>query len=120
MRMMPQITRLLLPAATCFLISPAFAQDNMGSTMSGGGMMVTDAPALPPVRGYSDGVEILFVHSETSDPDIAKILTDMMGGSPVLVVPKLAQISPELLAPVYVFHQWHVGRRPHGSVGRAG
>lgn len=59
-------------------------------------------PAVPSVKGYLDGREILFQHTEVSDPRVARILTEMMR-SPVLVVPTLAQASPAMLANVYVF-----------------
>lgn len=59
-------------------------------------------PAVPNVNGYLDGKEILFQHTEVSDPKVAELLTEMMR-SPVLVVPALAQAPPSLLATVYVF-----------------
>ena len=59
-------------------------------------------PAVPNVKGYLDGTEILFQHTEVSDPKVAELLTEMMR-SPVLVVPALAQAPPSLLATVYVF-----------------
>ncbi len=59
-------------------------------------------PAVPNVKGYLDGQEILFQHTEVSDPKVAQLLTEMMK-SPVLVVPSLAQGPPALLANVYVF-----------------
>lgn len=65
-------------------------------------MGVDDAPVVPPVRGYAAGEEILFIHTEASDPEIAEILTDMMR-SPVFVVPELAEVAPAALANVYVF-----------------
>ncbi len=79
--------------------------------------MPANAPTVPAVTGYSQGQEILFIHTETSDPKIAKILTDMMGGSPVLVVPALAKAAPELLAPVYVFTNGKTGDGPTGPLG---
>ncbi len=87
-------------------------------TMGGMGMEIpANAPTVPPVTGYSKGQEILFIHTETSDPKIAKILTDMMGGSPVLVVPALAKAPKELLAPVYVFTNGKTGDGPTGPLG---
>ena len=83
----------------------------------GGMQMPANAPMVPPVTGYSEGQEILFIHTETSDPEIAKILTDMMGGSPVLVVPALAKVPKELLAPVYVFTNGMTGEGPMGPLG---
>ncbi len=65
-------------------------------------MGVDDAPEVPPVRGLAAGEEILFLHPEASDPDIAETLTEMMR-SPVLVVPDLARVEDTLLANVYVF-----------------
>jgi hypothetical protein len=108
---------LLLIALTA--TSPVWAQ---GMTMTKskepmGGMKVSDAPTVPPVTGYSEGQEILFIHTETSDPEIAKILTDMMGGSPVLVVPSLAKAPKEVLAPVYVFTNGITGDGPTGPLG---
>jgi hypothetical protein len=83
----------------------------------GGMKMVENAPTVPAVTGYSQGQEILFIHTEASDPKIAKILTDMMGGSPVLVVPALAKAPKELLAPVYVFTNGKTGDGPTGPLG---
>ncbi len=83
----------------------------------GGMKMPANAPTVPPVTGYSEGQEILFIHTETSDPKIAKILTDMMGGSPVLVVPALANAPPDLLARVYVFTNGKTGAGPTGPLG---
>ncbi len=83
----------------------------------GGMKMPTDAPTVPAVTGYSEGQEILFIHTEASDPKIAKILTDMMGGSPVLVVPALARAPPDLLARVYVFTNGKTGDGPTGPLG---
>ncbi len=86
--------------------------------MSKGGMMAPiEGPKVPPVLGYSKGQKILFIHTETSDPKIAKILTDMMGGSPVLIVPSLAMAPKEMLAPVFVFTNGHVGNGPMGPLG---
>ena len=119
-----------LPAVlliTLIVASPILAQSMMGTmnTMEGmepmkemGGMkMPSNAPTVPAVTGYSEGQEILFIHTETSDPKIAKILTDMMGGSPVLIVPALAKASKELLAPVYVFTNGKTGDGPTGPLG---
>ena len=59
-------------------------------------------PAVPNITGYLEGQEILFQHTEVSDPKVAELLTEMVS-SPVLVVPALAQAPPSLLASVYVF-----------------
>jgi len=59
-------------------------------------------PAVPNITGYLEGQEILFQHTEVSDPKVAELLTEMVS-SPVLVVPALAQSPPSLVASVYVF-----------------
>ena len=59
-------------------------------------------PAVPNITGYLEGQEILFQHTEVSDPKVAALLTEMVS-SPVLVVPALAQAPPSLLANVFVF-----------------
>jgi hypothetical protein len=59
-------------------------------------------PAVPSITGYLEGQEILFQHTEVSDPQVAELLTEMVS-SPVLVVPALAQAPPSLLATVFVF-----------------
>lgn len=57
----------------------------------------------PLVAGiYEDG-EILFIHTEASDQGVATMLTEMMGGPVVVLVPELAAAPTELLAKVYVF-----------------
>lgn len=80
---------------------------------------VTDAtvPTIPAVNGYSAGEPILFLHTATSDAKIADILTEMMGGSPVLVVPSLAEVPRHLRAAVYVFTNGMTGNGPMGPLG---
>ncbi len=85
-------------------------QDGMG------GMAPDDVPRIPPVKGYAEGREIHFIHTEASAPDIASMLTDMMG-SPVLVVPELAQVPEESLANVYVFANGVKVEGPRGPLG---
>lgn len=57
---------------------------------------------VPPVKGYLEGKEIRFIHTEASDPKVAELLTKMMG-SQVPVVASLAQAPEAMVAPVYVF-----------------
>jgi len=77
------------------------------------GMEASDDPRIPSVRGYVEGEQVLFLHTEASDPDIAGTLTDMMG-SPVLVVPSLADAPESMLADVYVFSNGVQGMGPLG------
>lgn len=66
---------------------------------------------VPPVDGYMEGQHILFIHTEASDPKVAQVLTQMKG-SPVLVVPSLAQAPTEMLAELYVFENGVKGGGP--------
>ncbi|OGA54740.1 MAG: hypothetical protein A3G24_11805 [Betaproteobacteria bacterium RIFCSPLOWO2_12_FULL_62_13] len=58
-----------------------------------------------------DGQRIRFIHTEASDPEVSKLLTEMKG-SPVLIVPSLAKAPRELLANVYVFTNGVAGEGP--------
>jgi hypothetical protein len=89
-----------------------------GSNMNGMSGMSTDedAPRFPPVTAYYAGEEILFAHTETSDPEIAEKLVDMMD-SPVPVVPALAQVPDAALGELYVFTN---GVTPDGGQGPLG
>ncbi|MFQ5420367.1 MAG: hypothetical protein ACE5EY_08385 [Anaerolineae bacterium] len=80
---------------------PTEAADAM-SEMGGGGQHSTDQYA-PLVSGLYEGGELLFIHTETSDPDVATMLTEMMGGPQVVLVPELAEVPPSALAALYVF-----------------
>lgn len=57
---------------------------------------------LPPVKGFYQGQEIHFVHTEASDPQVAGMLTKMMA-SPVIVVRDLSRVPDSALASVFVF-----------------
>jgi len=97
---------------------PALATSDTATTgMSMGTAMQGEVPSLPPVHGFVDGEPMLFIHTEVSDAGISKILTEMMGGSPVPVVPSLANVSAEILAPVYVFTNGFSGMGPMGPLG---
>jgi hypothetical protein len=67
----------------------------------------------PPVKGYVEGREFRFAHTEASDSVVADTLSDMTG-SPVLVVKSLAETPDSMLAPVYVFTN---GVRGDGPLG---
>lgn len=71
------------------------------------------APAIPAGMAYIDGQEMRFVHTEASDPDVAKLLSDMMS-SPVVHVPALADAPEVMLAQVYVFKNGVKGMGPLG------
>lgn len=77
------------------------------------GMEMSDAPRVPVGKAYLDGQEIYFMHTEASDADIAKLLTDMMQ-SPVIEVPSLVRAPADMLADVYVFKNGVKGMGPLG------
>ncbi len=69
--------------------------------------------SIPAGKGYAEGSEIYFSHTEVSDPAVGEKLTNMMK-SPVIVVPSLAQIPVDLTSPVYVFQNGIRGKGPLG------
>lgn len=93
-----------------FAVAAQDSQPMQKPTMMG---KMMDAPMVPLVMGYAEGEQVIFLHTETSDPEIAKILTDMMG-SPVLVVPSLAAAPEQMTARVYVITN---GLRPDAPRG---
>jgi hypothetical protein len=72
-----------------------------------------DTAIMPVGRAYAEGQEIYFMHTESSDGEIARLLTDMMD-SPVLEVPSLAGVPDDILANVYVFANGIEGMGPLG------
>ncbi len=86
-----------------------------GSAMSGGrgGLAGHQAGTVPAVKGYLDGHEIRFIHTESSDPQVAQMLTSMTD-SPVIVVRSLAQVPASSLAAVFVFRNGIKGEGPFG------
>lgn len=68
----------------------------------------------PLVGGFYNGGEIRFIHTEASDPEVARMLTEMMGGPQVVLVPELANAPDDLLANVYVFTNGVDGMGPFG------
>jgi hypothetical protein len=72
-----------------------------------------DFAQIPAGKAYADGATIYFTHTETSDPDVADLLTGMMD-SPVLLVPSLADAPDSMLADVYVFQNGISGMGPFG------
>ncbi len=112
------IRRGLVVAGVVVVVVAAFASGyvartgDVGTRMSG----MDGQPqrgTVPAVKGYLDGHEILFIHTEASDPQVAQMLTRMMG-SPVIVVRSLGQVPPSVLANVYVFQNGVKGEGPFG------
>jgi hypothetical protein len=77
----------------------------MGGTtmaMSGGPMAGMETTEVPAIEGFYHGEEILFVHTEVSDQEIANQMTANMG-SPLLFVPALERVPEAARADVFVF-----------------
>jgi hypothetical protein len=68
---------------------------------------------VPPVQGFYAGKSVSFIHTEASDPSVARRLTGMKA-SPVLAVPELADVPASSLAKVYVFRNGVRGGGPFG------
>ncbi len=83
--------------------------DNMGVDSS-----QTTQQYAPLVGGLYNGGEVLFIHTETSDREVATMLTEMMGGPQVILVPELADAPSSLLATLYVFTNGIEGHGPFG------
>lgn len=66
---------------------------------------------IPAGKAFANGETIYFTHTETSDKDVADLLTKMMK-SPVIHVPSLAQVPDAILSPVYVFKNGIAGSGP--------
>ena len=83
----------------------------------GGMAAMSDAPQLmnlaPLVKGYYDGHELFFIHTEASDRQVASMLTEMMGPQ-VVLAPRLAETPASLRAEVYVFQNGVEGMGPFG------
>ena len=91
---------------------------NMGSDSGMSMNMMGDIdtskiPRVPPVAGYAEGEQVFFMHTEVSDPKIGSIMTEMMG-SPVPVVPELADAPDSMLANLWAFTN---GIQPDGPRG---
>jgi hypothetical protein len=102
---------LALTLAACGSDADSDQADGDGAGMTS--MAAAPGASLPPVGGFYDGQRITFVHPEASDPEVAKVLTDMMG-SPVLVVPELADAPRSALADIYAFENGVRGDGPFG------
>ena len=82
--------------------------------MSGDMMGMGSSANLAPLgKGFYEGEEVQFIHTEASDPDVAQLLTEMMGPE-VVLVPELAETPSSLLANVYVFTNGVEGNGPFG------
>lgn len=67
----------------------------------------------PLVKGYYEGGDLYFMHTEASDSAVAGLLTEMMGPR-VVHLPELGSTPDRLLADVYVFQNGVEGHGPFG------
>ncbi len=99
-------------------VTPEPTADSMagmnGDSMSGMGTSLSTNDYAPLVLAYYEGEDMFFIHTEASDPDVANMLTEMMGGPLVALVPELAETPDSLLAEVYVFTNGLEGHGPFG------
>ncbi len=92
---------------------PAASPTAQPTGPSMGGMSSNEAGLAPPVKGFYKRGEVQFIHTEASDPQVAGMLTRMMGPQ-VILVPSLAQAPQSVLATVYVFTNGFKGDGPFG------
>ena len=104
-----------LLAAACSSAAPTPTATPQPTPTSAGGMAdaMPSKDLVPPVRGLYKGEELFFIHTEASDPEVANLLTMMMGPK-VLLLPSLTQIPDSVLANVYVFTNGVKGGGPFG------
>ena len=103
----------LLAACSAATSSPTVTPRPTGADTSGIGNSVQSRDFVPPVKGLYQGEELFFIHTETSDPEVATLLTMMMGPQ-VVLVPSLAEAPESALANVYVFTNGVKGDGPFG------
>jgi hypothetical protein len=68
----------------------------------------------PLVMAYYEDEDMFFIHTEASDPDVATMLTEMMNGPLVVLVPELADAPDSMLADMYAFTNGVEGHGPFG------
>ena len=95
--------------------TPAPTPEPQATGASAGGMAgsMQSEDLAPLVRGLYQGEELFFIHTEASDPNVASMLTKMMGPE-VVLTPDLAQVPETVLANVYVFTNGVEGGGPFG------
>lgn len=101
-------------------IFPIMASDTAGKMQNAEGMgprgmsdEFTTGELAPLVLGLYEGEELFFIHTEISDPDVAALLTEMMGPQ-VVVVTELANAPNDLVDELFVFTNGVSGTGPLG------
>lgn len=113
-RMMDQMSQMMTMMQTMMqMMATPEAQAQRQPMMGGMAGEQTAGDFAPLVKGLYEGEELFFIHTEASDPQVAQMLTEMMGPR-VVLLPKLAGAPEELLANVYVFTNGVEGDGPFG------
>lgn len=109
------IVALALLGAACSQAAPTATPTPRPTAVSTSGMgnSIQSRDFVPPVKGFYQGEQILFIHTEASDQQVASMLTRMMGPQ-VVLVPSLAEAPESALANVYVFTNGVKGDGPFG------
>ncbi len=107
------ISRYKVIVISIFLVAAALITGYFAGRMTAQMPSQTAPVIVPTVKGFYSEQEILFIHTEASDQQVASMLTGMMG-SPVILVPSLKQIPESLLGDVYVFTNGVNGGGPFG------
>jgi hypothetical protein len=93
--------------------TPEAAMAEMES-MAGMGVSLSTNDYAPLVMAYYGGEEMFFIHTEASDEEVATMLTEMMNGPLVVLVPELAGAPDSMLAEMYAFTNGLEGHGPFG------
>ena len=104
---------LILLAVACSPATPTLAPTLTPTSIDRSDELKGAEEFAPLVKGLYKGGDVQFIHTEASDPDVAALLTGMMGAQ-VVVVPGLAQAPESILANVYVFTNGIKGMGPFG------
>ena len=108
---------LILGAVSCRAQAeqvPTPTLEQSAGGMSGMGTSLSTNDYAPLVMAYYEGEELFFIHTEASDPDVAAMLTEMMNGPLVVLVPELADAPDSMLANMYAFTNGLEGHGPFG------
>lgn len=82
--------------------APTSGMEETTKATSGSPMAGMETVEVPAIEGLYEGEEILFIHTEVSDQEIANQMTANMG-SPLLFVPALERVPEAARADVFVF-----------------
>ena len=108
------ILTILATACSSIAANPAPTPNPADGGMSGMDTSLSTEDYAPLVMAFYEGEDMFFVHTEASDEDVATMLTEMMDGPLVVLVPELAEATESLLADVFVFTNGLEGHGPFG------